>query len=68
MLITLTRNQLRRIGPGLREIQPPKRNIDIELRQVRTLQMINQVRRREDQRPVNELHRSPLPFAAIDRA
>jgi hypothetical protein len=55
MLITLTRNQLRGVGPGLCEVQAPKRNLDIELREVRTLQMVDQVRRREDQRPVNEL-------------
>ncbi len=57
VLIALARNKLRRIRPGFCQIQPPEHYLDIDLREVWTLKMVDQVRRREDQLSVNAFHR-----------
>ena len=40
------------------EVRPPERDLDVQLRQVRALQMVDQVGGREDQPAIDALHPS----------
>ena len=45
---------------------PPERDLDVELRQVRALEMVDQVRRREDQPPSTSSIPQPLTLAIYE--
>jgi hypothetical protein len=45
------------------ETYAPERDLGIEMRQVRALQMVDQIGRREDQTSVNVLHCQPRVLA-----